>query len=124
MPLVASRSVWSTLALRRQIPSAPHTSFSIRTAASSAPPPSSKSAQLKKPLKYAPPSHPAAFKKREPFQYGGGLSDAQKKAQRRKQYPNMMPPQESLAYRIIHNRLLHFTVTLVRPPRKTIRVPR
>ena len=56
---------------------------------------------LEKPSKYAPPSHPARFKKRETPQYGGELNEAAKAKQRSTWYPNTMPPAGTWAHRFL-----------------------
>lgn len=70
---------------------------------------------LEKPTKFYPPSHPPRLAKRIlPRQYPGPpLSEAQKREQGTKKYPNTMPAEGTFMYWFLNSRLLHMSITLV-----------
>ena len=69
---------------------------------------------LEKPLKFNPPSHGSRLpKKRIPQHYGGQLSQEEIKAQDRRDYPTMMPPQGTWAHWFWTNRTIHVVITAV-----------
>ena len=70
---------------------------------------------LEKPLKFNPPSHPQRLVRSAPRQYPGPpLSSEQIEAQKTKQYPNMMPPDDTWMHWFLTNRKIHIYITLVR----------
>lgn len=96
------------------MPRAPACRFhSCRKASTNAPP--LKPRVLEKPTKFYPPSHPQRLAKRSlPRQYPGPpLSEAQKKEQATKKYPNTMPAEGTFMYWFLTSRLLHMSITLV-----------
>lgn len=72
---------------------------------------------LEKPAKFNPPSHGSRLPKSgaRPRQqhYGGDLSDVEVKVQNTKDYPGLMAPVGSLAYRMWHSKALHLCITMV-----------
>ncbi|KAK5660916.1 hypothetical protein OQA88_12289 [Cercophora sp. LCS_1] len=76
-------------------------------------PPASGPRVLEKPERFNPPSHGSRLpRKGGPKHYGGDLSQEEVAAQTRKEYPGMMAPVGSLAYRIISSKWIHLTITL------------
>jgi hypothetical protein len=70
---------------------------------------------LEKPDKFRPPSHPS--RKPPPRRsFGPRLTNEELEAQKRKQYPHMMPPEDSFNYKILASRGLHLWLSLVRTP--------
>ncbi|KAF2461176.1 hypothetical protein BDY21DRAFT_279045 [Lineolata rhizophorae] len=68
---------------------------------------------LEQPDKFRPPSHPARKPRRSTrWTYGPELSEKEKQAQGRRQYPNMMPPEGSFLYWFLLNRKLHAFITI------------
>ncbi|KAL9119980.1 MAG: hypothetical protein Q9187_003467 [Circinaria calcarea] len=85
------------LRYRNSYPTSPRTLLlhSHRHASSASP---SKPHTLEKPAKFNPPSHPARLNRAPPRQYPGPpLSKPELKAQKTKQYPHMMPPEDSIS---------------------------
>ncbi|KAL2753720.1 hypothetical protein ACRALDRAFT_2044063 [Sodiomyces alcalophilus JCM 7366] len=75
--------------------------------------PSGKTPILEKPARFNPPSHGARLPRNTgPKHYGGALSDAELRAQSRKHYPGMLPPQGTKAHSFIHSRSIHLIITL------------
>ncbi|KAB2570754.1 Major facilitator superfamily [Lasiodiplodia theobromae] len=75
----------------------------------------SKPRVLEKPDKFRPPSHPARIpssRKRPQYTYGPRLTDEELATQKRKQYPNMMPPEGSFMHWFLTNRMLHVYISL------------
>lgn len=83
---------------------------------------------LAQPERFNPPSHgarlPRAGGPRQPQHYGGALSQSELLAQVRKEYPGLMAPMGSLAYRVIYSKWIHLTITLVSLPPPRAPLPR
>ncbi|KAI9044059.1 uncharacterized protein KD926_001882 [Aspergillus affinis] len=77
---------------------------------------------LEKPDKFRPPSHPARrvmqtrngrlVNNAGPVNYGPRLSEAEKEAQKNKQYPNMFPPEGTVMHRFLTNRWIHIWIAM------------
>ncbi|CAK7209188.1 hypothetical protein SBRCBS47491_000355 [Sporothrix bragantina] len=72
---------------------------------------------LEKPAKFNPPSHGARLPRRNANapasqHYGGDVSEAERAAQRLRQYPGMMAPPGTWAHWIWTSRSFHLTVTM------------
>ncbi|KAM0335255.1 hypothetical protein ACHAQA_000299 [Verticillium albo-atrum] len=68
---------------------------------------------LEKPTKFNPPSHGSRLPRNQgPKHYGGALSEAEKGAQKRREYPGMMAPVGTRTHSFIHNRNLHLFISL------------
>jgi len=78
--------------------------------ASTIPPP--KPRVLEKPERFNPPSHPARIRSK-PKYYGPDLSEHERKAQKTRRYPHMMPPEGTFMFWFLTNRNLHLYITLV-----------
>lgn len=98
--------------------STPSQSLTIRNASHKAPPKkgSSKPLVLEKPSKFNPPSHGSRLRKDAPRYPGPQLSTEQQAAQKKKKYPNMMPPEGSFMHWFVTNRSIHMYISLVSPP--------
>ncbi|KAH9843400.1 hypothetical protein Tdes44962_MAKER07407 [Teratosphaeria destructans] len=81
---------------------------SIRQASTTPPKPR----VLAKPERFNPPSHPSRIRSRQPKYYGPTLSEEQKRAQRTKRYPHMMPPEGTLMHSFLTNRSIHLYFSL------------
>ncbi|KAK1832205.1 hypothetical protein QBC39DRAFT_281864 [Podospora conica] len=82
-----------------------------RLASTKTPPP--KGTVLAQPERFNPPSHGARLPRNRPRPvYGGDLTEAEVLAQVRKEYPGLMAPMGSVAYRIIYSKWIHMTITL------------
>lgn len=70
---------------------------------------------LEKPERFNPPSHGARLPRRNelPRHYGGDLTKEEVLAQIKKEYPGLMAPGGTLAYRIIYSKWIHLTITMV-----------
>jgi len=70
---------------------------------------------LEKPERFNPPSHGAQLPRKNgmPRHYGGDLSKEEVLTQIRKEYPGLMAPSGSLAYRVIYSKWVHLTITIV-----------
>ena len=73
---------------------------------------------LAKPERFNPPSHGARLPRSKTGSpasrhYGGDLSKEELVAQLRKEYPGLMAPGGTWAYRIIYSRWIHLTITIV-----------
>ncbi|OQO12104.1 hypothetical protein B0A48_02743 [Cryoendolithus antarcticus] len=77
--------------------------------ASTAPPP--KPRLLEKPERYNPPSHPSRARGQRPS-IGAPLSEEERRAQRRRQYPHMMPPEGTFMHWFLTHRTLHMWITV------------
>ncbi|KAK4547468.1 hypothetical protein LTR36_001124 [Oleoguttula mirabilis] len=77
--------------------------------ASTFPPP--KPRLLEKPERFNPPSHPSRIRSK-PKYYGPDLSAHERRAQKTRQYPHMMPPEGSFMHWFLTNRTLHLYITL------------
>ena len=66
-------------------------------------------ARLAKPTKFTPPSHPARQPLKDPVHYPGPpvASSGQPRS-----YPETLPPPDTLAYRVLTSRRLHFYLSL------------
>lgn len=71
---------------------------------------------LEKPTKFNPPSHGSKITKGPPrYQYAGPqMSEEERTAQAKKQYPNLMPPEGTFMFWFINNRSIHLYITMVR----------
>ncbi|KAH7366826.1 hypothetical protein B0T11DRAFT_47784 [Plectosphaerella cucumerina] len=67
---------------------------------------------LEKPARFNPPSHGARLPRKTPNHYGGGLTEGEKFAQGKRDYPGLMPPVGSKAHKFINSRNLHMAITL------------
>ncbi|PYH75465.1 hypothetical protein BO82DRAFT_360010 [Aspergillus uvarum CBS 121591] len=76
---------------------------------------------LPQPDKFRPPSHPQRRVVRtsngrvvtaDPVHYGPRLTEAEKEAQRKKQYPNMFPPEGTVAHKFLTNRGIHVWIAM------------
>ncbi len=70
---------------------------------------------LEKPAKFNPPSHGSRITKGPPrYQYAGPqMTEEERAAQARKQYPNLMPPEGTFMYWFINNKSIHLYITMV-----------
>ena len=85
---------------------------SIRHASTTPPP---KPRVLEKPERFNPPSHPSRLRTK-PRQYPGPpLSEHERKAQTKRKYPHMMPPEGTFMHWFLTSRALHTWITLVSP---------
>ena len=100
----------------------PTTPSSHRCASSRSSSKDDKPRVLEKPDKFRPPSHPArrVMQTRNgrlvnpgPVHYGPRLSEAEKEAQNKKQYPNMFPPEGTVMHRFLTNRWIHVWIAMV-----------
>lgn len=89
-------------------------------AAAKAKPTPDKSRTLSQPDKFRPPSHPARLvnpartgPSGQPVNYGPRLTAAEREAQRKKQYPNMFPPEGTVMHRFLTNRWIHIWIAMV-----------
>lgn len=95
-----------------------------------------KSRTLAQPDKFRPPSHPARLvnpartsPSGQPVNYGPRLTAAEREAQKKKQYPNMFPPEGTVMHRFLTNRWIHIWIAMVRTthvrdyPASTIYLP-
>ncbi|KAK1761367.1 hypothetical protein QBC47DRAFT_369866 [Echria macrotheca] len=85
---------------------------STKRFASSSPP--QKPPVLEKPERFNPPSHGARLPRSSsmPKHYGGQLSKEEAIAQIKREYPGLMAPGGTLAYRIIYSKWIHLTITI------------
>ncbi|RAH66539.1 uncharacterized protein BO66DRAFT_331123 [Aspergillus aculeatinus CBS 121060] len=76
---------------------------------------------LPQPDRFRPPSHPQRRVVRtsngrvvnaDPVHYGPRLTEAEKAAQRQKQYPNMFPPEGTVAHKFLTNRGIHVWIAM------------
>ncbi|KAM0287969.1 hypothetical protein ACHAQH_000036 [Verticillium albo-atrum] len=68
---------------------------------------------LEKPAKFNPPSHGSRLPRNQgPKHYGGSMTETEKAAQKRREYPGMLPPEGSRTHKFIHNRNLHLFISL------------
>ncbi|OJD37709.1 major facilitator superfamily [Diplodia corticola] len=75
----------------------------------------SKPRVLEKPDKFRPPSHAARLpsnRKKPQYTYGPRLTEEELAQQKRKKYPNMMPPEGTPMYYFLTNRMLHVYISL------------
>lgn len=105
------------------VPKAPTPPTPAPAAAPAAPkaaakPDPSKPFVLEKPEKFNPPSHGTRLPRSTPRHYGGGTTFEEAKAQEKRSYPGLPPPQDSWAHWFLNNRTIHIVITMVRiPPR-------
>ena len=92
-----------------------------RTYASSSTSSSKKPHVLSKPDKFRPPSHPSRKVMKgnrsapPPRNYPGPKQTAEEaEAQKTKWYPHMFPPEGSMMYRFLTNKVIHFIIPMVR----------
>lgn len=86
--------------------------------ASSVPPP--KPRLLEKPERFNPPSHPSRLRSKH-RSYGAPLAEAERRAQKTRSYPHMMPAEGTFTYWFLTNRKIHLWISIVRvAPRTTI----
>ncbi|KAF2761984.1 hypothetical protein EJ05DRAFT_507585 [Pseudovirgaria hyperparasitica] len=67
---------------------------------------------LEKPDRFRPPSHPQRIVKPKPKIYGPDLTAQQKMEHKTKQYPHLMPPEDSFMHWFLHSRWIHMWITL------------
>ncbi|PYH44864.1 uncharacterized protein BP01DRAFT_357210 [Aspergillus saccharolyticus JOP 1030-1] len=76
---------------------------------------------LPQPDKFRPPSHPQRRVVRtsngrlmtpDPVHYGPRLTEQEKEAQRKKQYPNMFPPEGTVAHKFLTSRGIHVWIAM------------
>lgn len=92
----------------------PNSTLAIRHASSKAPgKKSSKPFILEQPKKFNPPSHGSRLPRQTPRYGGPPLSAEEKAAQKKKQYPNMMPPEGTFLHWFITNKSIHIWITMV-----------
>ncbi|KAL1646821.1 hypothetical protein SLS58_002956 [Diplodia intermedia] len=75
----------------------------------------SKPRVLEKPDKFRPPSHAARLpsnRKKPQYTYGPRLTPEELAQQKRKKYPNMMPPEGTFMHYFLTNRMLHVYISL------------
>ncbi|KAE8363311.1 hypothetical protein BDV27DRAFT_130125 [Aspergillus caelatus] len=81
----------------------------------------SKPRVLEQPDKFRPPSHPARrvvqtrngrVIGREPINYGPKLTEKEREEQKRKQYPNMFPPEGTVMHKFLTNRWIHIWIAM------------
>lgn len=120
--LPQSSSLWRTTTLSpitRRLASSKPSPSKPTSKPSTSKPPSSGPRVLAQPERFNPPSHGSRLPRAggpRPQHYGGALSQSELLAQVRKEYPGLMAPMGSLAYRVIYSKWIHLTITLVRPP--------
>lgn len=83
----------------------------VRHASSTTPPP--KPRLLEKPERFNPPSHPSRLRSKQRYT-GPPLSEHERKAQKTRKYPHMMPAEGTFMFWFLTNRPLHMWITLVR----------
>lgn len=96
-------------------------SFTSTSAASKAKKTTDKNRVLAQPDKFRPPSHPARIvnpartsPSGQPVNYGPRLTAAEREAQKKKQYPNMFPPEGTVMYKFLTSRWIHIWIAMVR----------
>ncbi|KAI9934990.1 hypothetical protein ASPWEDRAFT_31335 [Aspergillus wentii DTO 134E9] len=75
---------------------------------------------LEKPDKFRPPSHPArrVVQTRNgkitpgPMNYGPRLSEKEKEEQKRREYPNMFPPEGTVMFKFLTSRWIHIWIAM------------
>lgn len=67
---------------------------------------------LEKPKKFNPPSHGTRLRNPSPRYYGPQLTTEELAMQKRKKYPNMMPPEGTFIHWFLHNKLIHLWLSL------------
>nr|POE56103.1 hypothetical protein CFP56_75438 [Quercus suber] len=66
---------------------------------------------LEKPERFNPPSHPSRIRSK-PKYYGPDLSEHERKAQRTRQYPHMMPAEGTFLHWFLTNRNIHLFISM------------
>lgn len=125
--LPQSSSLWRTTTLspvtRRLASTKPPSKSPSKPPSNPSKPPGGGPRVLAQPERFNPPSHGSRLPRpggpRQPQHYGGALSQSELLAQVRKEYPGLMAPMGSLAYRVIYSKWIHLTITLVSHPPKT-----
>ncbi|RAL06533.1 uncharacterized protein BO97DRAFT_380203 [Aspergillus homomorphus CBS 101889] len=109
------------LPARRTLQSLTKTKPLHRTASNKSTSKKDKPIVLPQPDKFRPPSHPQRRVVRtsngrvaaaEPVNYGPRLTEAQKAEQRKKQYPNMFPPEGTVAHKFLTSRGIHVWIAM------------
>ncbi|KAH8811766.1 hypothetical protein F5884DRAFT_288961 [Xylogone sp. PMI_703] len=90
----------------------PNSNFTIRHASNKAHGKKSKPIVLEQPKKFNPPSHGSRLPRQAPRYPGPQLSAEEVQAQKKKQYPNMMPPEGTFMHWFLNNRSIHIYITL------------
>lgn len=67
---------------------------------------------LEKPEKFNPPSHGARLRNPAPRYYGPQMTEKELNQQKKKKYPNMMPPEGSFMHWFLHNKMIHLWISL------------
>lgn len=83
--------------------------LSLRHASTASPP---KPRVLEKPERFNPPSHPSRIRPK-PKYYGPDLSEHERKAQRTRQYPHMMPEEGTFLHWFLTNKNIHLFISMV-----------
>jgi hypothetical protein len=78
--------------------------------ASSTPPP--KPRLLEKPDRFNPPSHPSRLRSKH-RSYGAPLAEHERRAQKTRSYPHMMPAEGTFTYWFLTNRRIHLWISMV-----------
>jgi hypothetical protein len=78
--------------------------------ASSAPPP--KPRLLEKPDRFNPPSHPSRLRSKH-RSYGSPLPEHERRAQKTRTYPHMMPAEGTFIHWFLTNRNIHLWISIV-----------
>lgn len=99
------------LLLQQRSPSAPLVQH-LRAASTTARPPPPKPRVLEQPDKFRPPSHPARLRPK-PRYTGPPLSEHERQAQTKRQYPHMMPPEGTFMHWFLTDRWVHAFISLV-----------
>jgi hypothetical protein len=78
--------------------------------ASSTPPP--KPRLLEKPERFNPPSHPSRLRSKH-RSYGAPLAEHERRAQKTRSYPHMMPAEGTFTHWFLTNRRIHLWISMV-----------
>jgi hypothetical protein len=78
--------------------------------ASSTPPP--KPRLLEKPERFNPPSHPSRLRSKH-RSYGAPLAEHERRAQKTRSYPHMMPAEGTFTFWFLTNRRIHLWISMV-----------
>jgi hypothetical protein len=78
--------------------------------ASSAPPP--KPRLLEKPDRFNPPSHPSRLRSKH-RSYGAPLPEHERRAQKTRSYPHMMPAEGTFTHWFLTNKSIHLWISIV-----------
>lgn len=93
----------------------------LRRATTSAPPPPKappKPRVLEQPDRFRPPSHPQRIRPK-PRYAGPPLAEHERQAQKKRQYPHMMPPEGTFMHWFLTDRTVHVFITMVSRSRRS-----